>query len=70
MEALAKKQFAVPNRVWLNHALDRLRKAGAVIRKKDGKFILTLKGLSSLGTLKNRLSPDVVRALAIARKGS
>lgn len=68
--ALGEKKFSVPNRVWLNHALDKLRKSGAIIRKKNGHFILTLNGISSLGTSKNRLSPDVVRALAIAQKGA
>lgn len=68
-EHLSKNKFAVPNKVWLNHALDKLRKSGVVVRKKNGQFILTLKGLTSLGTSKNRLSPDVTRALAIAQKG-
>lgn len=67
--ALAKKKFTVPNGVWLNHAMDKLRKSGFVIRKKNGQFILTLKGLTTLGTSKNRLSSDVTRALAIAQKG-
>jgi hypothetical protein len=66
---LSEKDFVVPNRIWLDHSLDKLRKSGVVLRKKNGQFILTLKGLSSLGTSKNRQSPDVVRALAIARKG-
>lgn len=67
--ALTKKKFTVPNGVWLNHAMDKLRKSGFVLRKKDGQFILTLKGLTVLGTSKNRQSPDVVRALAMAQKG-
>lgn len=67
--ALSKKEFTVPNRVWLNHAMDKLRKSGFVLRKKNGQFILTLKGLTALGTSKNRQSPDVTRALAMARKG-
>jgi hypothetical protein len=67
--ALSKKEFTVPNRVWLNHAMDKLRKSGFVLRKKNGQFILTLKGLTALGTAKNRQSPDVTRALAMAQKG-
>lgn len=66
---LSKKDFSVPNNVWLNHSMDKMRKSGLVFRKKNGQFILTLKGLTSLGTSKNRLSPDVTRALAIAQKG-
>lgn len=69
IDVLSKKDFAVPNRVWLNHAMDKLRKSGVLVRKKNGQFILTLKGLTSLGTSKNRLSPDIARALAIAQKG-
>lgn len=68
--ALSKKGFTIPNGVWLNHAMDKLRKSGFVLRKKNGQFILTLKGLTSLGTSKNRQSPDVIRALAMAQKGS
>lgn len=67
--ALANKKFTVPNRVWLNHTMDKLRKSGFVLRKKNGQFILTFKGLTALGTSKNRQSPDVIRALAMAQKG-
>ncbi|HMO09656.1 MAG TPA: hypothetical protein PKD10_18720 [Paracoccaceae bacterium] len=67
--ALAKKGFTVPNKVWLSHAMDKLRKSGFIFRKKNGQFILTLKGLTALGTSKNRQSPDVTRALALAQKG-
>jgi hypothetical protein len=67
--ALEEKEFTVPNGVWLNHAMDKLRKSGFVTRKKNGQFILSLKGLTTLGTSKNRLSSDVTRALAIAQKG-
>ncbi len=45
MAALTQKEFVVPNEVWMNHVLDKLRKSGAVARKKNGHYMLTLKGL-------------------------
>lgn len=66
---LQRRKFTVPNEVWLSHALDKLRKHGSIVRKKTGEYFLSLKGLSALGTQKNRSSADVVRALALAKKG-
>jgi hypothetical protein len=65
---LKQKGFAVPNDVWMNHALDKQRKSGKILRKKNGQYVLTLEGLTSMGTRKNRASPDVARALALARR--
>lgn len=66
---LQKRAFTVPNVVWLNHTLDKMRKAGLLVRSKNGDFFLSLSGLSRLGTAKNRQSPDIVRALDFARRG-
>lgn len=67
---LVLRKFTVPNEIWMNHALDRLRKTGQIVRRKNGDYFLSLKGLTALGTQKNRLSPDIVRALALAKKGA
>ncbi|QYZ68265.1 hypothetical protein [Neotabrizicola shimadae] len=65
--ALTRKGFDVPNSIWMNHELDKLRKAGHVVRRKDGLYFLSLQGLTILGTEKSRHSPDVARALALHR---
>jgi len=68
--SLEEKRYIVPNEVWMAHALDRLRKAGSVVRKANGQFFLSLEGLRRLGTEKSRVSPDVKRALALGKKDS
>lgn len=68
MAELSLRHFVVPNVEWMNHRLDRLRKAGVLIRKKNGDYFLSLAGLTAQGTSKNRRSPDVVRSLALARR--
>lgn len=67
-EELVRRGFVVPNEAWMNHGLDRLRKAGVIFRKRNGEYFLSLSGLSSQGTQKNRQSPDIIRSLALARK--
>lgn len=67
--ALIKRGFHIPNEVWLSNMLDKLRKAGLILRRENGQFVLTLSGLRALGSAKNRRSPDVSRALEIARRG-
>jgi hypothetical protein len=67
---LRSKGFAVPNEVWMQHAMERLRKAGNVVRRQDGQYFLSLTALSALGTEKNRRSPDIKRALALGKKGT
>lgn len=66
---LKERGFTVPNVVWLNHALDRMRKSGLLVRSKNGDLFLSLYGLSRLGTAKNRQSPDILRALDFAKRG-
>jgi hypothetical protein len=71
LRALLKERgLTVPNVVWLNHALDTMRKAGLVVRSKNGEFFVSLSGLSRLGTAKNRQSPDIMRALDFAKRGA
>lgn len=67
MQALDCRNFIVPNEVWLNHAIDKLRKAGHVVRKSNNHYFLSLQGLAALGTRKDRNSPDIQRALALVR---
>ena len=64
-KALAQRGFVVPNQTWLNQKLDRIRKVGLVVRRKDGRYFLSVTGLSSLGTSKGREGADVRRALAV-----
>jgi hypothetical protein len=66
---LRQRGFDVPNDEWLSHELDKLRKLDFVLRKKQGEYSLTLAGLKALGSEKNRRSPDVIRSLALARRG-
>lgn len=67
---LEERGFTVPNLVWLNHTLDKMRKAGLLVRSKNGDFFLSLSGLSRLGTAKSRQSPDILRALDLAKRGA
>lgn len=66
---LGGQGFTVPNVAWLNHTLDKMRKAGLLVRSKNGHFFLSLIGLYRLGTAKSRQSPDISRALDLARRG-
>lgn len=65
---LRKRDFDIPSREWLANTLDKIRKSDLIQRRKDERYILTMKGLRSLGSGKNRMSPDVSRALDIARR--
>lgn len=69
-DRLRTSKFAVPSTKWLNRRLDELRRKGFVLRNSNGEFFLTFEGLNSLGTRKDSSSPDVRRALAMARKES
>lgn len=68
-EELEKRHFHIPTKDWLSNLLDKLRKSGDIMRKKDGQYLMTLAGLQSLGTRKNKRSPDVSRALDIVKHG-
>jgi hypothetical protein len=68
-DALIAFKFAVPSTDWINRKLDVLRKAGMIVRRADRTYVLTYAALHSLGTSKNRYSPDVGRLLALARRG-
>lgn len=67
---LERRGFRIPSEEWLAHTLDGLRKSGLILRSTTGMYTLTLSGLKSLGSAKNRNSPDIVRALAMARRGA
>lgn len=60
--------FEVPGEEWLVRILDRWRKKSLIHRKSNGQFVLTVRGLRALGSGKNRRSPDVGRALEMARR--
>jgi len=67
VELLQKRGFDRPADSWTDNTLDSLRKKRFVFRRSDKKFIMTFQGLSATGTLRNRYSPDVSRALALSR---
>lgn len=58
-----KKGFESPEDKSIMKTLDRWRKRNFIHRRHDGKYVLTISGLQVLGSFKDRLSPDVVRAL-------
>lgn len=62
-----RHNFIVPSTDWMGRRLDSIRKSGEIVRRSDGKYALTLSCLRTLGTKRNRSSPDVERLLALAR---
>ena len=64
-EVLKGKSFFVPDQVWLNRSLDKIRKAGFVVRRSDGRYFLSVKGMNSMDTSLDRNSADVRRVLAM-----
>ncbi|MEQ1853959.1 MAG: hypothetical protein ABMA01_20500 [Chthoniobacteraceae bacterium] len=72
VETLAKLLQAagsnIPDRRWLQRALDRLRKQGLVTRSKLGEYCLTETALAVVPHGGNRASSDVERALALGRR--
>ena len=69
-QKIEARGFHIPSDEWLAHALDKLRKAKLIHRSKSGLYTMTLQGLKALGSGKHRSSPDVIRALAMARRGA
>lgn len=69
IKELHQRGFEVPGEEWLVRILDKWRKRGLIHRQSSGAYILTIRGLRDLGSGKNRRSPDVVRSLAMARRG-
>lgn len=67
--ALEAKGFVIPSQDWLTRRLDAMRRSGRIVRREDGKYLLTLQSLRSMGTSKNRKSPDISRLLALTRRG-
>ncbi len=67
IQKLKDANFDQPAESWLDNMLDLWRKKGFLHRRSDGRYILTLAGLNRVGTRRNKLSPDVGHALAMAR---
>ncbi|MCC0014268.1 MAG: hypothetical protein H6877_13275 [Rhodobiaceae bacterium] len=67
---LRERGFDVPTQDWLAKNLDRWRKGQLIHRRADGGYVMTVKGLKALGSGKNRRSPDIARALDMARRQS
>lgn len=63
-----EQNFVVPSGHWFSHQLDSLRKDGAIVRLKSGNYAMSLRSLQTLGTSKNRRSPDIARLLDLARR--
>jgi hypothetical protein len=58
----------VPSIEWLKRRLDRLTREKFILWQEGDEFVLTEKGVSSLPRSLNRNSPDIQRALALARR--
>ena len=65
---LVKKGYLMPPIAWLQNKLDILRKRGLVLRKQDGTYTLSTKGIESVPYGRMRTSSDVERALALGKK--
>ena len=63
-----RKGKAIPSDDWLKRRMDQLRKNGLVVWVSGDKYVLSLRALKRLGSTKNRLSMDVARMLALARR--
>lgn len=66
---LESRGFEVPGDEWISRILDRWRKRKLIHRKANGQFVMTVRGLRALGSGKDRRSPDIGRALDMARRG-
>ena len=61
--------FDVPSSIWVRSELRKLCNKGVALRlSSEHGYSLTYKGLMLLGSGKSRFSPDVRRALALARR--
>lgn len=67
-EEAERKGKAIPSDDWLKRRMDQLRKNGLVVWVSGDKYVLSLRALKQLGSTKNRLSMDVARMLALARR--
>ena len=67
-QELEDNGFLIPDERWLGRKLDRLRRAGQIVRRGDGRYFLSVESLSGLGTSRRRNSADVQRLLALGRK--
>ena len=65
---LKAERFSIPSAEWLSHRLDAMRRAGRIVRLRDGTYTLTADALRKLGTSKLKTSPDVSRMLALAQR--
>ena len=70
IKRLTAKGFTAPPEDYVNRHLDALRKSDKVVRSKSGEYCLTASALKVLGTIKRRSSPDIIRFLDLARRGS
>ena len=61
-----EKEFPDINEDTVSNVTDRLRKAGLIVRSKNGSFFVTSKGFDRLGSKLGADSPDVIRLLALA----
>lgn len=66
--ALSNEGFTIPSEEWLRRRLDSMRKDGVIIWIAGNKYCLPMSSIRKLGTSKTRMSPDVSRLLALARR--
>lgn len=68
VNCLSEAGLTVPSARWLNAKLDYLRRSGFLVFQKSVGFALTESGLALLPRQDHRNSPDIQRALALARR--
>lgn len=69
LERLSENGFSIPSLLWIGRTLDKLRKKGAIVRRSDGRYLLSFATIVALGTERNDQSPDVKRTLDVGRRG-
>jgi len=66
-DELARSEYLLPSKKWLNRQLDTLLRKH-LVTWDTGKYILTLAGISMIPAARNRQSADIERTLAFARR--
>ncbi|MEC5385531.1 hypothetical protein VVD49_07335 [Uliginosibacterium sp. H3] len=67
-DSLVQSGFTIPSDDWLKRRLELMRKDGKIVWLAGNKYALSMESIRSLGTTKDRSSPDITRLLALARR--
>lgn len=68
LEELRAERASVPSIRWLKTQLDGLIRLGMIAWEKPDNYLVTAKGSAHLPALKGRNSPDIARALDLAKR--